>query len=317
MAFPPPCKHNRCRLQRYMSPPKPWYYSLKHVYRPIQRQYRDFTAPSQPQKPFPLLELPLELRNKIYLYAACANTTHTVQVASQWIAGNSTQRTCSQTTSITLLAEHGGHKPSADILQANQREDTVSYQLNEDAILAMHGTPPPTVLLLVNRQVYAEAQEIFWSTTAFEVQPLTPNDANTWSAGGYEALATSRYAQEMRKVRVRIDVARFSVGRQYLWPRLRGVTFEEVRLEECLKRLVSLAEELCKVLRASAPRLRIVEIDWKDDFGEEVNEAILKMRAGVLEPFTSLYEVNVRMRKLVASGRGRRNIMAMVGQVLG
>jgi hypothetical protein len=317
MAFPPPCKHNRCRLQRYMSPPKPWYYSLKHVYQPIQRQYRDFTAPSQPQKPFPLLELPLELRNKIYLYAACANTTHTVQVASQWIAGNSTQRTCSQTTSITLLAGHGGYKPSADILQANQREDTVSYQLNDDAILAIHGTPPSTVLLLVNRQVYAEAQEIFWSTSAFEVQPLTPNDANTWSAGGYEALATSRYAQEMRKVRVRIDVARFSVGRQYLWPRLRGVTFEEVGLEECLKRLVSLAEELCKVLRASTPRLRIVEIDWKDDFGEEVNEAILKTRAGVLEPFTSLYGVNVRMRKLVASGRGRRNIMAMVGQVLG
>jgi hypothetical protein len=317
IAFPPPCDHNRCKLQRYMSLPKPWYHSLQHIYQPIHRQYRDFMALSPPKTPFPLLRLPLELRNRIYLYAACANTTHTIQVASQWTAGNKTQPSCSHTTSTSLLAEHGAHRSSANSRQSDRREDVVSYQLNDDGILALHGAPPPKNLLLVNRQVCAEAQEIFWSTTAFEVQPLTPNNANEWSTGGYEALERSRYAREMRKVRVKIDVARFSVGRQYLWPRTRGVAFEEIELEECLQRLVPLAEELCRVLRASAPRLRVVEMDWTDDFGNEVEAASLQMRANVLVPFTSLDGVNVRMRKLVVSERGRGEIMTTVGQVLG
>jgi hypothetical protein len=316
IAFPPPCDHNRCRLQRYMSPPKPWYHSLKELYQPIRRQYTEFTAPSQSQKPFPLLELPLELRNEIYSYVACASTIHTIRVVSQWRAGNGTQSSCNHKTSTTLLTEHGTQMLSGTSQQSSQKEDAVSYQLNDDGTLALHGAPPPTNLMLVNRQVYAEAQEIFWSTTAFEVQPLTPNDKSAWSVGGYEALATSRYAREMQKVRVRIDVARFSVGRQYLWPRIRGIAFEEIKLEECLQKLVPLTEELCRVLRASALRLRVVEIDWTDDFGDEVEGMSLQMRANVLESFTLLDKVKIRLRKLVVSGRGREEIMTMVGQVL-
>jgi hypothetical protein len=80
--------------------------------------------------------------------------------------------------------------------------------------------------MLVNKQVYVEARDIFLSTTAFEVQPLTTSNANKRSLDGYEALLMSKYALEMRELRVRIDVARFSVDiPSYTWSRLKFMTW--------------------------------------------------------------------------------------------
>jgi hypothetical protein len=104
----------------------------------------------------------------------------------------------------------------------------------------------------------------------------------------YEALTKSKYAQEMRTVRVRIDITRFSMSRQYLWPRVRGITFEEIGLEACIQKLVPSAEKLCKALKTCAPSSKVVEIDWVDDFGEAVHGTSLQMRASVLVLFTSL-----------------------------
>jgi hypothetical protein len=155
------------------------------------------------------------------------------------------------------------------------------------------------------------------STTAFEVQPLTPSNANERSLDGYEVLLRSKYALEMRKVRVRIDVARFSVDiPSYTWPRVRFMTYGELGLEECLQRLALSAEDLCRVLRTSVPSSRAMEIDWVDDFGEEVDGMSLQMRVNVLVPFTTLAGFNVRLRRLVISEKVRREVMVMIKRIL-
>jgi hypothetical protein len=155
------------------------------------------------------------------------------------------------------------------------------------------------------------------STTAFEVQPLTPSNANERSLDGYEAHFMSKYALEMRKLRVRIDVARFGVDiPSYTWPRVKFMTYGELGLGECLQRLALLEEDLCRVLRTSVPDLRVVEIDWVDDFVEAVDGTSLQRRANVLVPFTALAGADVRLRKLVIRERGRREVMAMTKQIL-
>jgi hypothetical protein len=310
IAFPPPCEYNRCRLKRYMAPSRPWYHCLQHFYKPLQLQ------PPRSHQPFPFLKLPLELRNQIYHYASYAHTIHTIQVVSQWRAGERAHCSYSHTGPTWYLAEYDAYKPSANDRQANWGEAAVSYQLNDDGIIAIHGTPPPTNLLLVNKQVYAEARELFWSTTAFEVQPLTPNNANEWSISGYETLATSNYALQIQKVRVRIDVARFSMGREYMWPRVRGITFREIEVGECLQRLVLLAENLSIVLGTSMPNLRVVEIDWVDEFADVVDESSLQLRATVLAPFTSMSGISARLRKLQAPESGKKAIQSLVRQTL-
>jgi hypothetical protein len=193
----------------------------------------------------------------------------------------------------------------------------VSYQLSDDSIIAGYSAPPPTNLLLVNKQEHAEARDFFWSTTAFELQPLTPNNANIWLAGGYETLAISNFSLDMRKVHVRIDVAWFSMGREYVWPSARGITFQEIEIEECLRRLLLLTKNLCMVLGTSVPSLTVVEIDWVDDFLGAVDATSLQTRAKVLISFKSLVGVNIRLRKLVIEKKGRQEVMTMIRQVLG
>ena len=322
--FPPPCSHNRCKLRRYVSPPPPWYHPLKRLYQPIQRQYIRLSGLRQSPTPFPFLRLPLELRNQIYLHASHANTRHSIQVSSPWRAGKRTQHFCGYTSATTLVAEYDAAKYDANTRRSVRSEDAISYQLNDNGIIAVHGAPPPTNLLLVSRQVYEEAREAFWRTTAFEVQPLSPNDA-CWRLDQsltptYEALASSKYAKEMRKVRVRIDVARFSKGREckrFERVNAQVCAFWEIGLEVCAQTLVPLAEELCAVLEMNAPNLGVVEIEWVDDFPEAVEGADQQARANVLVPFTSLPGVKVRIGKLVMAGKGRGEVMTMMKQVLG
>jgi hypothetical protein len=109
----------------------------------------------------------------------------------------------------------------------------------------------------------------------------------------------------MRKLRVRIDVARFSVDiPSYTWPRVKFMTYGELGLKKCLQRLALLAEDLCRVLRTSLPSSRVVEIDWVDDFVEAVDGTSLQRRANVSVPFTALAGADVRLRKLFIPVRG-------------
>jgi hypothetical protein len=319
MIFPPPCNHNRCKLRRYVSPPPPWYHILKDLYQPIERQYRELTALHRTSSSFPLLNLPPEIRNQIYLYASHANTTHSIHVASQWRAEKHMQHTRGYLPTTTLVAECDASGHRANTRQTIRSEDATSYQLADNGIIAIHGTSPSISLLLVNRQVFEEAIEVFWDTTAFEVQPLTPNDA-CWRLDQslkptYQALATSKYAKKMKKVCVRIDVTRFSKSRQCKrFERVNAPVciFEEIGLELCVQRLLSQAENLCDILRTSVPRLRVLEIEWKDEFGEKMEWADLRMRADILTPFTSLADVNVRMGNLAMPEMRRREFMKMV-----
>ncbi|KAF2033411.1 hypothetical protein EK21DRAFT_86220 [Setomelanomma holmii] len=290
--FPPPCSHNRCMLRRYVSPRTPWYHTFKQL---LQRLVE---GPQQSQPPFPFFRLPLELRNLVYLHASLGNTTHDIQVVPPGRAGRHTRR-------------------------LDRTEAATTYPLDDNGIIAMHGAVPPRNLLLVNKQMYEEITELFWSTTAFEVQPLTPNDA-CWRLDQslqptYEAIAKSNFATRLRKMRVRIHIARFAMGRQckrFEHVNAQVCTFEEIGLAECVERLTPLAEELSKVLKETAATLRVVEVTWVDDFADDIGEDDLQLRAKVLEPYTTLEGVRVRLFKTAIAEQGRGAVMMMARQSL-
>jgi hypothetical protein len=152
MAFPPPCKPNICILQRYISPPQPWYHGITGLCRPLQLQS------SRPcmATPFPFLRLPLELRNQIYLYASHTHSKHTIQVELGRRDGECIHCSLNHNTRTTCLADNDAHNPSVE----RGSEDAVSYRLSDNGIIAIYGAPPSGNLMLVNKQVYAETRDI-------------------------------------------------------------------------------------------------------------------------------------------------------------
>lgn len=306
----PPCNHNRCKLRNYISPPPSWYEPLTKICEPIKHRL-GFSEPAPPEGPhFPFLNLPLEIRNQVYLYACHAHTKHTIE----WGTGKHTQPFCSHRGATTLEAEYDADVNSR---QATRTEDDTSYLLDDSGIIATHGPTLPINLLLISKRVYEEVQNVFWSTTEFEVQPLTPSDASRREHG---LLEESPYAKDIRRVRVRIDVARMSVGTEvsyYGGRRVDACAFEEMELKTCVGRLTTAAEGVCEMLNSSLPMLRVVEIDWIDDFGEEVSGDDLQSRANVLVPFTSLYRARVRLRRLQMPASGREEVMAMLKRIIG
>ncbi|KAH7089844.1 hypothetical protein FB567DRAFT_521672 [Paraphoma chrysanthemicola] len=313
--FSPPCSHNRCALRRYISSPPPWYHVLGPFYSPLERV---FDTPQQPQTPFPFLNLPLELRINIYQHVSQADIAPEIQIASKWRAGISTPHYCGNTAATRPIAEHDAAGRDTNNRRSDRSEDTVSYQLNDNGIIAVHSSPPPMNLLLVNRQIYEEVRDAFLSTASFEVQPLTPNEA-CWRldqnmTATYEAIAKSKYAKWMRKVRIRIDVSRFSMGRRckrFERSNAQVCTFDEIRLFECVQRLQPLAKQLCEALKESAPGLKVVELHWNDDFGSEVESEDLKSRAKILAPFVTLDGVETQICKLIIASEGRRIVLGM------
>ncbi|KAH8717000.1 hypothetical protein GQ44DRAFT_713043 [Phaeosphaeriaceae sp. PMI808] len=327
--FPLPCDHNRCKLRNYIFPPPPWYHPLSQVFRSLRHKIRAPEILSKPQTPFPFLNLPPELRNKIYLHVSHTNTTHSIEVGSHWEARSFTQDPEGYRHLAAHFAEYDRAKCHVNTRRTTPSEDDVSYRLNDNGIIAVHGASPPINLLLVNRQVYEEVKEAFWARTVFEVQPLSPNDT-CWRLDmsmkpTYEALAKSKYAADMRKVRVRIDVARICGTRKskrFADVHTQVCTFTEIELDECVGKLVPLAKSLCNALKKSAPRLKVVEIEWVDDFGstsrgfsEEATERDLQARAKVLAPFTSLCGVKVRFKRLIMAEEGKATWASMARRV--
>ena len=317
---PPPCQHRRCELRRYVSPPPPWYGHVKSIFfQPMQTRYakifRRRSEEHQP-KPFPILRLPIEIRNLIYLHAS-STSKHKVRVQGPWSTGDSQANIYGWATTSSLVS-------GCDGPHQHGHGDAISYQLNNKAVIAYHGPPPPPAnVLLVCKQMYQEAQEQFLSTTAFEVQPLTPNDTS-WRldyslAPTYQALAESRYAPFMRKVLVRVDVARFCMSRKSKrFPRATSqvCTFREIELGESVEKLTMLAEELCRVVKKSVPKSKVVEIHWIDDFPKAVAEHDLQLKKRILRPFLDLKGVRVRVGKLVMAEEGRLVVQAMAKKVL-
>jgi hypothetical protein len=313
---PPPCSHHRCMLRRYVSPappPTPWYTSVYLSMRRLVRKAKPGRRPQQDLEASMFLCLPVEIRNLIYVYASGAR--HEVRYQDPWIV-----KDCD--SGQDMICYH-------DI---RNREDATSYQLNNEGSIAYHGHRPPTNLLLVCRQLHNEAREQFLSTTAFEVQPLTPNH-ESWnsdyhthkrSQSAYSALARSAYAPFIRKMRVRIDMSKFRQGRQVTPSRRVRFgdynhtvsTFDEIGLEVCTEMVVLKARELCDVLMTCVPELRIVEIDWVDDFPDAVREIELQMRAKVLLPFIELEGMQIRVRELVISDKGRAVVKMMINRAL-
>lgn len=98
--------------------------------------------------------------------------------------------------------------------------------------------------------------------------------------------------------------------------RVDAVAFEELELKTCCGRLSSAAEDLCGVLQSSLPMLTVVEMEWVDDFDEQVDGDDLQSRANVLVPFTSLHGTQVRVRRVQMPGAGRAEVTRMMRQVL-
>jgi hypothetical protein len=276
------------------------------------------------------LRLPVEIRNLIYAYAS--DPRHDVRYQDPWrvkpLAYHRTLNGLDIGNDYALSVEQDMicyHNP-------HNWEDAISYQLNDNGILAIHGAHrPPKNLLLVCQQVHNEACEQFLSTSAFEVQPLTPNHKSwnpdwnriTGSQSTYGALAQSELAPLMRKVRVRIDMSRFrqrrqAVAAEWLSPdnEFTWCKFDETCLEKCTNTVAARARELCEVLRTRVEGLRVVEIHWIDDYPDDVGESELEMRARVLLPFTELEGVQIRVRKLVMSEVGRIKVQSMLNQTL-
>lgn len=332
--FPPPCTHRKCLLRRYMSPPpppRPFYQFVvpKLLYQPIRAHYRKVQA-RQPRvydpDAFPFLRLPVEIRNLIYLHAS-GSRKYDVRYRDPWRVKPLRYHPIYEGLDMNSAPFADEYDPSQDLIcfhRGLDRLDGISYQLEDNGIIAYHGSRPPTNLLLVCRQVHAEAKEQFLSTTAFEVQPLTPNDAS-WRLDNslqptYDALAKSPSAAIMRKVLVRIDISRFMMGREskrFEYTNAQICTFDEVSLEACTEMLVLLAEKLCGVLRKSAPNLKVVEVHWIDDFLEATEPADLEMRARVLIPFTKLSGVRIRLGKSVMSETARTAVMGVMNRALG
>jgi hypothetical protein len=211
-----------------------------------------------------------------------------------------------------LVAEYDAGVYAQNSRQLTRTEDAITYNIdNDDGIVAIHGGLPPINLLLVSKQLYAEAREEIFSTTIFEVWPMTPNFPPSCLGRGYEALAESKYVKEMRKLYIRIDLVR-SARPENDW--LPAATFS---LSTCTSRVRHYARQLCETLETAAPTLKSVEIDWIDEFGEQVEASDLELRQNVIELFASLTGVKVRMRRLVMSDEGREEVTAIMRRVLG
>ena len=216
-------------------------------------------------------------------------------------------------------------QPHAMKIHGNWPETKTTFRISSttNGIVAVHGSWPLTSLLLTGKRFYEETYDACWSTTAFEVQPLTPNDA-CWRLDQSleptcEALVLSNHLEHVRKLRVRVVVARFSMVRQSMRSRRANTqvcTISEIGLEVCVQRLVALAERLDEVFKGNARSLKVVEIEWLDDSPGDVNKTDLRVRRNSLKPFTSL-GVQVQIKKLVLAEKGRQRVMGILRQVFG
>lgn len=286
-------------------PPASWYRKRRWLDRPAQNRKASYKRLLKP-KPFPFLQLPREIRDMIY--ASYASSLQELRIPIL-IDLNNPYINWSAWPYI-----HKGVFPAGT-------EDNVHYRTNRHddlGILAFHGALPPTNLLLVCKQIASEVL----SRVAFEVDPLTSHDKTfRYSLDRtYRSLARSPYVALLSKIVVRIDLTWMQTQRKvYVWPS--GVKEElwparEISLAECVKKVQPRSRALCAVLGKYALNLRVVSVHWVDDFPDAVGEDDVGLKASVLEPFSGLKGVAVRIGKLVVAERGRAAAQAMIDQTL-
>lgn len=232
---------------------------------------------------FPLLRLPRELRDEVYTY---------IFLSEDWTPPYHV---------LTGIVKHNR-------IQHDQ-EDPIPFQPpGNSGLLSYYGKPPPLKMLLVSKQIRDEVLYLFYSRTAFEVGPLTPHD-DIWRIDpSYGRLQHSSQLANIRKLRVRVDVARMQMG-SYLG----GVVFKEIGIEDCISRVQPLAELLVRVLRKGANSLSVIIIDWKDDFPDDMN---WQLKASILFPFGSLEGVQIFLGKLTIADSGREAAKKMLDETL-
>jgi hypothetical protein len=69
------------------------------------------------------------------------------------------------------------------------------------------------------------------------------------------------------------------------------------------------------VLKQCVRDLRVVEIHWIDEFAGEVDNTNRRLRTQVLQPFTRLAGVTVRIGRLIVAERGRVVVGIMLKEI--
>ena len=149
-------------------PRPPWYHAYKHLYQPLQHRYKRLISSESITTSFLLLELPLELRNQIYLHVRHGSGL-SVQVSSKWSIEKKAYGSYTYSAAATRAAEHDAAPCITDSRQLARTEDDASYLRNNNDFFAMHGSWPPTNLLLVSKRINEEVRDAFGATAAFEI----------------------------------------------------------------------------------------------------------------------------------------------------
>ncbi|KAF2796617.1 hypothetical protein K505DRAFT_323136 [Melanomma pulvis-pyrius CBS 109.77] len=304
-------------------PPSTWH-GLKPVYNAVHGVCRTtkqlIVAHKNDPKAFPFFKLPRELRDKIYGYliSASAPSTHLTSAATmEDVRFRGPMLKCQPCTPHNTP-------------HAAPTSDPVALQPDRSTgFIAIYSPPTaPKALLLVCRQMRAEIMQRYsiWNSV-FEVAPLTPH-VDEWSFDPlYEALLSSSRLSRVRKLRVRVDLARLRIRptpSNYMPPYRyfvnleaeRGpVRFEEIGVLECVQRVRAAAENLVRVLREGAGALNVLVLDWKDDFDAD-EEVDWELKRSVLKPFGRLDDVRVMIGNVVVRESGREKARKMLGEAL-
>ncbi|KAH7125573.1 hypothetical protein B0J11DRAFT_528723 [Dendryphion nanum] len=241
------------------------------------------------RKTFPFLALPRELREMIYDYF-------------RQPAGSSSS---ASSASIGGGVDPWTGVPFDFLANPSQYNDPILLDMPSDSgFLYYHGAKPPLSLQLACRQIHAE----LWDHV-FEVGPLTPHQDEWRFDPTYQKLGRSSRLPDVQKLLVRIQLSRMKMRKEYSgwgstyygW----GATqYEEIELEECVQRLQVLAGLLVRELRKRAKGLRVLLVDWVDEFtGEE--EMNWELKLSVLLQFGMLENVFIKLNRLVVAEKVR------------
>ncbi|KAF2183877.1 hypothetical protein K469DRAFT_202677 [Zopfia rhizophila CBS 207.26] len=157
-------------------------------------------------------------------------------------------------------------------------------------------------LLLVCRQIHEEVLDHFFSLTTFEVGPLTPHHDEWRMDPTYQKLRNSVHLSRVQKLKVRVNLERMQMASSEGLSNHDGARFSEIGLEECVLKVQPLSEMLVRVLRNGAKNLKMITIDWKDEFPEDIN---WQLKSSVLFPFGNLEGVQFRLGRVKMADRAR------------
>ena len=258
---------------------------------------------SSSAQPCRLLALPRELRDMIYFHlinppSVLLTETHNFYAANPGL-----------TTWF----------PSSELLSG--AEEPVPYQPSFDSgFITLSNPPPPVAFLLICRTIHAELLQNFYSTTVFEAAPLTSHH-DVWRADPtYQKLRASQHLPHIRILQIRIALQRMQKTEDdyplTLDYRAASYSLQEIGLEDCVLKVQPLVEILVRILRANATSLKVMIIEYVDEFLRDDEDedggmdSEWELKSSVLFPFGGLGGMRFQLGEVITSGgEKRRNVL--------